>query len=148
MFDFEPIIDMLSNSSVAIGTDPRLPSSPIFFMNKKQDRVRVKVVALMALSSLKLQYYKDMLMPQQNEISQLRSMIDGSRRLVVFTGAGISTESGIPDFRSPGGLWTRYKPIDFRDFMADEEKRRESWRQSTLRDPTSSLTESIFFSRR
>lgn len=55
-------------------------------------------------------------------------MIDNSRRLVVFTGAGISTESGIPDFRSPGGLWTRYKPIDFRDFMADEEKRRESWR--------------------
>jgi NAD-dependent deacetylase len=55
-------------------------------------------------------------------------MIDDSRRLVVFTGAGISTESGIPDFRSPGGLWTRYKPIDFRDFMADEEKRRESWR--------------------
>ena len=55
-------------------------------------------------------------------------MIDNSRRLVVFTGAGISTESGIPDFRSPGGLWTRYKPIDFRDFMVDEEKRRESWR--------------------
>jgi len=67
-------------------------------------------------------------MPQQHKISRLRSMIDDSRRLVVFTGAGISTESGIPDFRSPGGLWTRYKPIDFRDFMADEEKRRESWR--------------------
>jgi len=67
-------------------------------------------------------------MLQQNKISQLRSMLDTSRRLVVFTGAGISTESGIPDFRSPGGLWTRYKPIDFRDFMADEEKRRESWR--------------------
>lgn len=67
-------------------------------------------------------------MPQRNNILQLRSMIDDSGRLVVFTGAGISTESGIPDFRSPGGLWTRYKPIDFRDFMADEEKRRESWR--------------------
>lgn len=67
-------------------------------------------------------------MPRPNKIGQLRSMIDNSRRLVVFTGAGISTESGIPDFRSPGGLWTRYKPIDFRDFMADEEKRRESWR--------------------
>ncbi len=67
-------------------------------------------------------------MPRPNKIGQLRSMIDNSRRLVVFTGAGISTESGIPDFRSPGGLWTRYKPIDFRDFMVDEEKRRESWR--------------------
>jgi len=67
-------------------------------------------------------------MHRHNNISQFRSMIDNSRRLVVFTGAGISTESGIPDFRSPGGLWTRYKPIDFRDFIADEEKRRESWR--------------------
>jgi len=55
-------------------------------------------------------------------------MIRESKRLVVFTGAGISTESGIPDFRSPGGLWTRYKPIDFQDFMASAEKRRESWR--------------------
>ncbi len=67
-------------------------------------------------------------MTHKTKIAQLRSMIADSRRLVVFTGAGISTESGIPDFRSPGGLWTRYKPIDFRDFMASEEKRRESWR--------------------
>jgi NAD-dependent deacetylase len=67
-------------------------------------------------------------MTDQNKILLLRSMIEDSQRLVIFTGAGISTESGIPDFRSPGGLWTRYKPIDFRDFMADEEKRRESWR--------------------
>lgn len=59
---------------------------------------------------------------------QLKSFIDESRRLVVFTGAGISTESGIPDFRSKGGIWTKYRPIDFRDFVADEEKRRESWR--------------------
>jgi NAD-dependent deacetylase len=64
----------------------------------------------------------------QANIDQLRAMIAESNQVVAFTGAGISTESGIPDFRSPGGLWTRYKPIDFRDFMADEEKRRESWR--------------------
>ena len=62
------------------------------------------------------------------EIEQLRSMIQESKRAVVFTGAGHSTESGIPDFRSPGGFWTKYKPIDFRDFMASEEMRRESWR--------------------
>ena len=37
---------------------------------------------------------------------------------VVFTGAGISTESGIPDFRSPGGVWSRYRPIDFPEFLA------------------------------
>ncbi len=62
------------------------------------------------------------------KIDQLKTLINESDRLVVFTGAGISTESGIPDFRSKGGIWTKYKPVDFRDFMADEEKRRESWR--------------------
>lgn len=67
-------------------------------------------------------------MPDTTQTDRLREMIDESRRMVVFTGAGISTESGIPDFRSPGGLWTRYKPIDFKDFMSSEEKRRESWR--------------------
>ena len=63
-----------------------------------------------------------------SQLDLLRKLLGESTRLVVFTGAGISTESGIPDFRSPGGLWTRYKPIDFRDFMASEEMRRESWR--------------------
>lgn len=63
-----------------------------------------------------------------HEIEKLKTFIAESRHLVVFTGAGISTESGIPDFRSPGGIWTKYQPIDFRDFVADEEKRRESWR--------------------
>ena len=48
---------------------------------------------------------------------------------MVFTGAGISTESGIPDFRSPGGIWSRTTPIDFRSFLASEEARRESWRR-------------------
>jgi len=54
-------------------------------------------------------------------------MIAGARRLVVFTGAGMSTESGVPDFRSPGGVWTRMKPIYFQDFVASEERRREAW---------------------
>ena len=62
-------------------------------------------------------------------VAALREMIAGARRAVVFTGAGISTESGIPDYRSPGGIWDRYRPVDFRDFMRSDEKRREFWRR-------------------
>ena len=62
-------------------------------------------------------------------IDILRDLLSQSRRAVVFTGAGISTESGIPDFRSPGGIWTRYQPIYFDDFLRSEEMRRESWRR-------------------
>jgi NAD-dependent deacetylase len=70
------------------------------------------------------------------EIERLRSLLEGSRRLVTFTGAGISTESGIPDFRSPGGIWTRMQPIDFQDFLSSEEMRRESWRRKIKADGT------------
>ena len=62
-------------------------------------------------------------------IERLRSMIAEAKRGVVFTGAGISTESGIPDFRSPGGIWTKNQPIQFQDFLASEEMRREAWRR-------------------
>lgn len=58
---------------------------------------------------------------------RLREMIDEARRVAIFTGAGISTESGIPDFRSPGGVWSRMSPIYFQDFVSSEAKRRESW---------------------
>ena len=68
-------------------------------------------------------------MPFDDQIADLARAIDRSRRAVVFTGAGISTESGIPDFRSPGGIWTRMAPIDFSDFLASEEARRETWRR-------------------
>ena len=62
-------------------------------------------------------------------IQRLKDMLARCSRAVVFTGAGVSTESGIPDFRSPGGFWTRYKPIDFSDFMLSKEMRRETWRR-------------------
>lgn len=63
-------------------------------------------------------------------VERLRRLIDTSERIVFFTGAGISTESGIPDFRSPGtGLWNKIKPIQFQDFVASDAVRQESWRR-------------------
>ena len=61
----------------------------------------------------------------------LASLIADARRAVVFTGAGISTESGIPDYRSPGGVWSRTTAIQFQDFVASPEIRRDTVR--TLR---------------
>jgi NAD-dependent deacetylase len=58
---------------------------------------------------------------------QLAEAIAKARRIVVFTGAGISTESGVPDFRSPGGVWSKMKPIYFQEFVGDEGRRREAW---------------------
>ena len=62
-------------------------------------------------------------------IARLRELVEAAPVIVPFTGAGISTECGIPDFRSPGGLWTRFQPIPFDQFMASESMRTESWRR-------------------
>ena len=62
-------------------------------------------------------------------ISHLRGLIKDARTIVPFTGAGISTECGIPDFRSPGGLWTKNQPIPFDTFMASADMRDEAWRR-------------------
>ncbi len=67
---------------------------------------------------------------------KLRDLIEAAKRVVIFTGAGISTESGIPDFRSPGGVWDRFKPVYFQDFMDSEEMRRETWRRKIETDKT------------
>jgi NAD-dependent deacetylase len=71
-----------------------------------------------------------------DDIERLQEAIGSAKRIVAFTGAGISTESGIPDFRSPGGIWTRYKPIYFDDFLSSEEMRREAWRRKFATDET------------
>jgi NAD-dependent deacetylase len=68
-------------------------------------------------------------------IARLRELVDDADVIVPFTGAGISTECGIPDFRSPGGIWTKMRPIDFSDFLASQEARDESWRRRFAMDP-------------
>jgi NAD-dependent deacetylase len=67
-------------------------------------------------------------------IAALSDLIEGSQRIVPFTGAGISTECGIPDFRSPGGLWSKNQPIQFDDFLASQDMRNESWRRRFAMD--------------
>jgi len=62
-------------------------------------------------------------------LARLAEILGQGRIIVPFTGAGISTEAGIPDFRSPGGLWTVNKPIPFEAFLASPEARREAWRR-------------------
>ena len=72
-----------------------------------------------------------------DDLEQFQKLLAGARRAVVFTGAGISTESGIPDFRSPGtGLWTKMKPIEFSDFITSERARQESWKRKFGGDRT------------
>ena len=72
--------------------------------------------------------------PSEADLQQFKTMLDASRSCVVFSGAGISTESGIPDFRSPGGVWSKVKPVQFQDFLKSEDKRREYWRQKFVFD--------------
>jgi NAD-dependent deacetylase len=62
-------------------------------------------------------------------MARLREIVETAEIVVPFTGAGISTECGIPDFRSPGGIWTKYQPIPFDEFVASQEARNESWRR-------------------
>jgi NAD-dependent deacetylase len=66
------------------------------------------------------------------ETEQLAQLIMHSQKVVVFTGAGISTESGIPDFRSPGGIWSRYDPEDFtiQNFLSGPAARKTIWKMS------------------
>ena len=62
-------------------------------------------------------------------IARLRDLLEDASVIVPLTGAGISTECGIPDFRSPGGLWTKNQPIPFDAFVSSQEMRDEAWRR-------------------
>src|ERR1700742_303816 len=72
----------------------------------------------------------------QSAVERLGDLIAEARTIVPFTGAGISTECGIPDFLSPGGLWTQTRPIPFDEFVASQEARDESWRRRFAMEPT------------
>ena len=65
----------------------------------------------------------------EDNIRQVAEKIKSSRHLVVFTGAGISTESGIPDYRSQGGIWDKFRPVYFDEFMSSREDRVRYWEQ-------------------
>ncbi|AXK80300.1 NAD-dependent deacetylase [Pseudolabrys taiwanensis] len=69
-------------------------------------------------------------------VAELSEMIAEAEAILPFTGAGISTECGIPDFRSPGGLWTKNRPIPFDEFLASQDMRDESWRRRFAIDAT------------
>jgi NAD-dependent deacetylase len=76
----------------------------------------------------------DAAMNLDRDTATLHRLIDEAERVAIFTGAGISTESGIPDFRGPGGYWTRLAPIEFDAFLASAEARREAWRRKFASD--------------
>ncbi|MCD4779714.1 MAG: Sir2 family NAD-dependent protein deacetylase [Candidatus Omnitrophica bacterium] len=67
-----------------------------------------------------------------DKIKTLFHFIQEARAIVVFTGAGISTESGIPDYRSQGGIWQRFQPVTIQEFLASHEKRQQYWQRKIV----------------
>jgi NAD-dependent deacetylase len=66
------------------------------------------------------------------EIARLANLIAGSSRILLVTGAGISTRAGIPDYRGPNGVWRTQRPVEFDDFLRHEDRRVEYWRQKVV----------------
>jgi len=63
----------------------------------------------------------------QDSVEQFRELVDHASNIVVLTGAGISTESGVPDFRSPGGLWEQFRIVEYGEYVESEDARIEDW---------------------
>ncbi len=78
---------------------------------------------------------------QQARLVQLASELRWRQPAIAFTGAGISTESGIPDYRGPSGLWKRSQPITFKAFLADPALQREAWERRRTRYPVLAAAE-------
>jgi len=79
-------------------------------------------------------YMPPMASPALHDLLALRDLVARARVIAGFTGAGISTESGVPDFRSPDSPWMRHRPIPFEAFLASAEARREAWRRKFAMD--------------
>jgi NAD-dependent deacetylase len=75
-------------------------------------------------------------MALQDDIRRAADLLRRARHAVALTGAGLSTESGIPDFRSPGGVWERFRPIEYQEFLASHAARKEHWRYKQATVPT------------
>ncbi|MFO7665809.1 MAG: Sir2 family NAD-dependent protein deacetylase, partial [Desulfobacterales bacterium] len=71
----------------------------------------------------------------EDAVKRAADLLEYSGRVVAFTGAGVSTESGIPDFRSPGGIWEKYEPVYYQDFLESGEARRKYWLRSKVTYP-------------
>ena len=77
----------------------------------------------------------------RNQVDILSAWLRDANCTVAFTGAGISTDCGIPDFRSPGGIWTKMAPIEYQDFVGSLEMRQEAWRRKFAMEPTFAAAE-------
>ncbi len=71
-------------------------------------------------------------MIESDDLRRVAGWLGQTESAVAFTGAGISTESGIPDFRSPGGIWAKSQPVMYQDFLASADARLEYWRQKSV----------------
>jgi NAD-dependent deacetylase len=71
-----------------------------------------------------------------HQIEEAARLLRAAGHAVALTGAGLSTESGIPDFRSPGGVWERFRPIEYQEFLASHAARAEHWRYKQATVPT------------
>lgn len=71
----------------------------------------------------------------ESAIDMLRNLVAGAKNIVILTGAGISTESGVPDFRSPGGLWEKFRIVEYGEYIESENARIEDWhRRFVMKD--------------